>query len=139
MKKLFFVALALTALLATSCKQEPRTAPLAETSQRDSLQKIIDQKDNEINDMMATLNQIQDGFREIAEAENRLSIVKDGERTNKAQQIRENIQFISNTMKQCERRCPEGHHRWSGEATRGERPAAAAASCRTRFERHPYL
>ena len=100
MKKLFFVALALTALLATSCKQEPRTAPLAETSQRDSLQKIIDQKDNEINDMMATLNQIQDGFREIAEAENRLSIVKDGERTNKAQQIRENIQFISNTMKQ---------------------------------------
>ena len=100
MKKLFFVALALTALLATSCKQEPRTAPLAETSQRDSLQKIIDQKDNEINDMMATLNQIQDGFREIAEAENLLSIVKDGERTNKAQQIRENIQFISNTMKQ---------------------------------------
>lgn len=100
MKKLFFVALVLTALLATSCKQEPRTAPLAETSQRDSLQKIIDQKDNEINDMMATLNQIQDGFREIAEAENRLSIVKDGERTNKAQQIRENIQFISNTMKQ---------------------------------------
>ena len=100
MKKLFFVALALTALLATSCKQEPRTAPLAETSQRDSLQKIIDQKDNEINDMMATLNPIQDGFREIAEAENRLSIVKDGERTNKAQQIRENIQFISNTMKQ---------------------------------------
>lgn len=100
MKKLFFVTLALTALLATSCKQEPRTAPLAETSQRDSLQKIIDQKDNEINDMMATLNQIQDGFREIAEAENRLSIVKDGERTNKAQQIRENIQFISNTMKQ---------------------------------------
>ena len=100
MKKLFFVTLALTALLATSCKQEPRTAPLAETSQRDSLQKIIDQKDNEINDMMATLNQIQDGFREIAEAENRLSIVKDGERTNKAPQIRENIQFISNTMKQ---------------------------------------
>ena len=73
---------------------------MADLTQSDSLQKIIDQKDNEINDMMATLNQIQDGFREIAEAENRLSIVKDGERTNKAQQIRENIQFISNTMKQ---------------------------------------
>jgi chromosome segregation ATPase len=63
------------------------------------LQKIIDQKDNEINDMMSTLNQIQEGFREIAQAENRVNIVKDGERTDKAQQIRENIQFISNTMK----------------------------------------
>ena len=100
MKKLFFVALALTALLATSCKQEPRTAPLAETSQRDSLQKIIDQKDNEINDMMATLNQIQDGFREIAEAENRLSIVKDGERTNKAQQIRELIAKLRQQLRE---------------------------------------
>ena len=74
-------------------------AQVADTTTRDSLQKIIDQKDNEINDMMSTLNQIQEGFREIAQAENRVNIVKDGERTDKAQQIRENIQFISNTMK----------------------------------------
>lgn len=99
MRKLFFMAMAAMMLVATSCKNEPRVAPVADTSERDSLQKIIDQKDNEINDMMSTLNQIQEGFREIAQAENRVSIVKDGERTDKAQQIRENIQFISNTMK----------------------------------------
>ncbi|MCR5130671.1 MAG: hypothetical protein K6C10_04325 [Prevotella sp.] len=99
MKKLFFVAAAFIMLAVTGCQQEKRTAPLADTTQRDSLQKIIDQKDNEINDMMSTLNQIQEGFREITQAENRVSIVKDGERTDKAQQIRENIQFISNTMK----------------------------------------
>ena len=99
MKKLFFMAAAVMMLVATGCKNEPRTAPVADTTERDSLQKIIDQKDNEINDMMLTLNQIQEGFREIAQAENRVSIVKDGERTDKAQQIRENIQFISNTMK----------------------------------------
>jgi chromosome segregation ATPase len=99
MKKLFFVAAAFIMLAVTGCQQEKRPAPVADTTQRDSLQKIIDQKDNEINDMMSTLNQIQEGFREITQAENRVSIVKDGERTDKAQQIRENIQFISNTMK----------------------------------------
>lgn len=99
MKKLMFVAAAFIMLAATNCKNEPRVAPVVDTTTRDSLQKIIDQKDNEINDMMSTLNEIQEGFREIAQAENRVSIVKDGERTDKAQQIRENIQFISNTMK----------------------------------------
>lgn len=97
MKKFLFVAAAL-AVLATSCKNERRT-PVEDTTTRDSLQSIIDQKDNEINDMMTTLNQIQEGFREIALAENRVSLAKDGERTDKAQQIRENIQIISNTMK----------------------------------------
>lgn len=98
MKKILIVAAAL-AVFATSCKDERRTAPAQDTAMRDSLQSIIDQKDNEINDMMTTLNQIQEGFREIALAENRVSIAKDGERTDKAQQIRENIQIISNTMK----------------------------------------
>ena len=99
MKKLLFMASAFAMLLVSSC-QEERKAPVVTTSPvEDSLQKVIVQKDKEINDMMSTLNQIQEGFREIAEAENRVNIVKDGERSDKAQQIRENIAFISNTMK----------------------------------------
>ena len=101
MKKLLFVAAALLMLVATGCKEEQRQqAALAESSQVDSLERIIAQKDNEINDMMSTLNQIQQGFREITEAENRVTIAKDGERADKAQQIRENMKFIANTMKQ---------------------------------------
>ena len=99
MKKLFYVAAALLMLATTGCKEEQRAqAVKADTSQRDSLEKIIAQKDNEINDMMSTLNQIQQGFREITEAENRVTIAKDGERADKAQQIRENMKFIANTM-----------------------------------------
>jgi chromosome segregation ATPase len=83
----------------TGCN-EKKTAPnLANIEQNDSLNKIIAQRDSEINDMMGTMNQIQEGFREINEAENRVSVAKDGEGANKSQQIRENIQFISNTMK----------------------------------------
>ena len=100
MKKIFYVAAALMMLVATGCKEEQRSQALtAESSQIDSLEKIIDQKDNEINDMMSTLNQIQQGFREITEAENRVTIAKDGERADKAQQIRENMKFIANKMK----------------------------------------
>lgn len=99
MKRLLFVATAIMMLLVTGCKEERRPSAVVDTSVTDSLQKIIVQKDNEINDMMSTLNQIQEGFRQITEAENRVNIVKDGERTDKAQQIRENIEFISNTMK----------------------------------------
>ena len=99
MKRLLFEATAIMMLLVTGCKEERKTTAVVDNSVADSLQKIIVQKDNEINDMMSTLNQIQEGFRQITEAENRVNIVKDGERTDKAQQIRENIEFISNTMK----------------------------------------
>ena len=98
MKKLLFVALCLLAIVA--CKNEKPAQNLAGVSQADSLQKIIAQKDNEINDMMATLNDIQEGFRQITEAENRVTVAQSGERADKAQQIRENIQFISQRMMQ---------------------------------------
>ena len=61
---------------------------------------IIAQKDTEINDLMSTMNEIEEGFREINEAENRLSLAKDGEGANREQRIRENLQFIQSTMKQ---------------------------------------
>lgn len=101
MKKLLvYVMMGGAALLSlNSCKQEKTASAVDNLAQSDSLQKIIDQKDNEINDMMGTLNEIQEGFREINEAEHRVSIVKDGEGSNRSQQIRENIKFISNAMK----------------------------------------
>ena len=99
MKKFLLIG-ALAAVALMGCKNDKTAPNLASIEQSDSLNKIIAQKDNEINDMVGTLNQIEDGFREINEAENRVSLVKDGEGTNKAQQIRENIKFISGRMKQ---------------------------------------
>lgn len=98
MKRLIIVALC--ALSLTACKDKKNTPSVQGMEQSDSLQQIIAQRDNEINDMMATLNDIQEGFREINEAENRVNIVKDGEGVNKKQQLRENIQFIAQRMKE---------------------------------------
>ena len=99
MKKLIFLVMA-GALILAGCDDKKSTQSLESLAQADSLRKIIEQRDNEINDMMGTLNEIQEGLREITEAENRVSIAKDGEGSNKAQQIKENVSFISNRMKQ---------------------------------------
>ena len=99
MKKLIFVAASVLAIV--SCNSDAvKKAELAATQQRDSLEQIIAQKDNEINDMMTTLSDIEEGFREITEAQNRVTLAKQGEGTNTRQRITENMQFIQSAMKQ---------------------------------------
>lgn len=85
-------------LVLGSCTERKATSNVASMEQTDSLQRIIAQRDNEINDMMGTLNEIQEGLREINEAENRLSVAKNGEGSSRSVQIKENIRFIANTM-----------------------------------------
>ena len=99
MKKLFILAIGAFAM--ASCNQEAvKKAEVAATQQRDSLEQIIAQKDNEINDMMTTLSDIEEGFREITEAQNRVTLAKSGEGTNTKQRITENLQFIQSAMQQ---------------------------------------
>ena len=88
-------------LALVACKQNSNNAAeLALQQQRDSLTRIIEQKDNEIDDMMATMNDIQEGFRAINEAEQRVTIASNGEGVSEAESIRENMQFIQNQMQQ---------------------------------------
>jgi chromosome segregation ATPase len=91
----------LGAMALTACNQENKQQQdqlLAQ--QRDSLNQIIAQKDNEINDVMGTLNDIEEGFREITEAQGRVAVAKRGEGASSAARIRENMEFIQTTMKQ---------------------------------------
>ena len=95
MKKLFVACLA--ALVLAGCKQGKASN---ETPVSDSLQQIIQQRDDQLNDMMATMNEIQEGFRQITEAENHVNIAKEGEGANKSEQIKENIKFIAQRMEE---------------------------------------
>ena len=49
---------------------------------------------------MGTLNDIEEGFREITEAQGRVAVAKRGEGASSAARIRENMEFIQTTMKQ---------------------------------------
>ena len=101
MKQKVIIPLITVMLLTVACK-EKKQAPvvLQNIEQSDSLNKIIAQRDNEINDMMATLNQIEDGFEAITQAEDRVNVAKEGEGVNKAEEITANIKLISERMEQ---------------------------------------
>ena len=96
MRKLLLIACLFT-LALTGCKNN-KTADLAGLAQNDSLNKVIAQKDNEINDMMGTFNEIEEGFRQINDAENRVNLAKSGEGANRSRMLKENVQFIAKRM-----------------------------------------
>ena len=98
MKKLIFASLCLAALVG--CRDNKSKVDSAASAERDSLNKVIEQKDNEINDIMATFNQIEEGLKEISQAEGRISVARAGEGSSKNQRIAENMQFIQQTMQQ---------------------------------------
>ena len=97
MKKLLFFAVAVLTLAACT-GNKVSDAPGATMS--DSLQRIVEQKENEINDIMGTLNDINEGLREISEAEGRVTLARSGEGANQKQKIQEDIKFIQERMNQ---------------------------------------
>ncbi|MBQ2211086.1 MAG: hypothetical protein II404_14195 [Prevotella sp.] len=99
MKKLFVFVMCMTALAACNQKSQQTVDPLM-TQEVDSLNRIIAQKDNEINDMISTMNDIEEGFRSINAAEDRVSVARQGEGASMKERIQENMQFIQQTMQQ---------------------------------------
>lgn len=95
MKKIIYLAFCLMCFTACENTQKQQSD---NTESRDSLQRVIEQKNNEINDMLGTLNEIQEGFRQISIAEDRVTVIKDGEATSRKEQIRSDIEFIAQQM-----------------------------------------
>ena len=98
MRKVLFIMVCAAMMVGCQQSQEKQDTMVQEL--RDSLNTIISQKDTELNDMMSTLNDIEEGFREINEAQGRVALAQQGEGTNTKARIRENVQFIQNTLKQ---------------------------------------
>jgi len=64
----------------------------------DSLQMASEQKDTEINEMLSTLNDIEQGFRQINEAQGRVVVERTGEGARSADRIKSDMQFIQQTL-----------------------------------------
>ncbi|MBQ7156213.1 MAG: hypothetical protein IJR86_00245 [Bacteroidaceae bacterium] len=96
MKKIYLAAIV---ALLVSCGESSKD--LKAKAEKDSLQNVIDQKDGEINDLMGTFNEIQEGFSLINEAENRVNIMKANAENNGTQaNIRENMKFIQERLQE---------------------------------------
>jgi len=99
MKKFGFVTV--VTLLLASCGQGQQAVENAAEQERDSLQRIINEKDIELNDIMSTFDEVQEGIRRINEAEGRVTVADASpESASNKEVIRENMQFIKNAMQQ---------------------------------------
>ena len=92
--------MAAAAVLGSCGQKKDNAAMEAYMSERDSLERVIEQKDNDIEDMMATMNDVVEGFRAINEAEDRVTIARTDEGASASESIRENMLFIQQTMQQ---------------------------------------
>ena len=97
MKKILYIFIAVFALGMISCetKKEQETVSI---STADSLNEVIMQKENELNDMVGTLNEIQEGFRKINEAQGRITIERRQGEQNRRAVILEDMRAIQQTM-----------------------------------------
>ncbi len=97
MKKLFILAIG--AMLLVACKQEKAIDDEAQR-QIDSLKAVNANQARELEDFMELVDQVNEGFRMIKEAEGRVDITDGDMEGGAREQIAENMQFIQQTMQQ---------------------------------------
>lgn len=101
MKKLVLLSLCVAMMASCSSKKGGEETQLK--AENDSLLMELTQRNNDLDEMMSTFNEVQDGFRQINAAENRVDLQKGNIAENAAsakQQIASDIQFISKTMEE---------------------------------------
>ena len=99
MKKLAFLLVCVATMLVSCDGITGGSKKLK--AENDSLSTALAQRDAELDEMMSTFNDIQDGFRQINEAENRVDLQRGTISENAAsarQQIASDIEFITKTM-----------------------------------------
>lgn len=96
MKKLLLLCVSVA--LLSSCGEMKRNEALK--AQNDSLNVALAERDVELEGIMAAFNEVQEGFRLINEAENRVDLQSGAmEGASSAQKIREDIRFISEKLR----------------------------------------
>lgn len=96
MKKVIFPLFAAALLVGCdgSQKQQEQLALL-----EDSLQGVIDQKDQALNELMGMLNEVNEGFAQINEAQGRVNTLsQQADNDNAAASIQENMEYILKTL-----------------------------------------
>ena len=97
MKKLMILALSVVTL--ASCDQFTKPVNEEVGRERDSLMQVINQKDDELNEIMSCVNEVQEGFARINEAEGRITVADGNPESASARGvIQENMQYIQQAI-----------------------------------------
>lgn len=95
MKKIFWTIVCVSML--ASCGNRAKNEALK--AQNDSLVVALAERDAQMNDILEAFNEVQEGFRQINEAENRVDLQAGAvEGVTDAQRIKEDIRFITEKL-----------------------------------------
>ena len=121
-------------LVACACNQGKGVDDSAR-QERDSLQRVIDGKDAELDDIMGTFNEVQEGIRRITEAEGRVTVA-DATRENASSRevIRENLDYIEQAMKQNRDMVAQLKEKLRTSNIKGEKLQKTIANLQTQIE-----
>lgn len=99
MKHLVWLSV-LAVALTTSCDQIGGGKALR--AENDSLKVALSEREGELDQIMGTFNEIQEGFRLINEAEGRVDLQKtqNGENLSASQKVKDDLKLITETMAQ---------------------------------------
>lgn len=101
MKKLLFLAVVAIAMVACKQEKDQENTEVHDAAQAtiDSLKAVNAAQAQELEDFMTLVDQVNEGFRLIKEAEGRVDITDGSMETNNKQKIAEDMEFIRQTMK----------------------------------------
>lgn len=103
MKKLLVVLACASVLISCGPSESER---LQMNGRIDSLQALVNQRDSEIDELMGTFNEIQNGFEQINAAEGRVALYADNYEKN-SKDLQENMKFIQQTMEENRKKIEE--------------------------------
>lgn len=103
MKKLLVVLACASVLISCGPSESER---LQMNGRIDSLQAVVNQRDSEIDELMGTFNEIQNGFEQINAAEGRVALYADNYEKN-SKDLQENMKFIQQTMEENRKKIEE--------------------------------
>jgi chromosome segregation ATPase len=95
MKKVIFLLVTAVAFF-TSCIDGPKKADLI--AQNDSLKSIIASRDAALDEMISTINVVEEGFKAINEAQGRINLDAAGAEQTKKASLQRDIDFINQTL-----------------------------------------
>ena len=125
----------MTTMLFTACNEGSKSVSGNDYKEIDSLLNIIDQKDNEINDLMGTFNEIQADLSLINEAEGRVNMMKDNAENNStAENIRENMEFIQERLAENKRKIEELENKLKNSSINSARMKEAISNLTKQLE-----
>lgn len=129
-----YIIVCACALVACACNQG-KGVDDSVRQERDSLQRVIDGKDAELDDIMGTFNEVQEGIRRITEAEGRVTVA-DATRENASSRevIRENLDYIEQAMKQNRDMVAQLKEKLRTSNIKGEKLQKTIANLQTQIE-----